>query len=97
MVLRAAVSGEPFDMSITAQLDQRNAQLIQERSVRSVPELVAEVAAEGEETQGLLAQLTGAHEEQRQEGAPMSLGEYVRFFPQHDDEHLAHLRTALSK
>ncbi|GAG22155.1 unnamed protein product, partial [marine sediment metagenome] len=38
----------------------------------------------------------GAHEEQRQKGAPMSLGEYLRFFPQHDDEHLAQLRTALS-
>ena len=96
MVLRAAVSGEPFDMSITAQLDQRNAQLIQERNGRSVLELVAEVAAEGEETQELLAQLTGAHEELGQEGAPMSLGEYLRSFPQHDSGHLAQLRTALS-
>ncbi len=96
-VLRAAVGGEPFDMSITTQLDERNAQMIEERRGRSLQELIAEVAAEGEETQELLAQLTEADEERRQEDAPMSLGEYLGFFPTHDRDHLAQLRTALQR
>ena len=58
-------------------------------------ELIAEVAAEGEETQELLGRLDEADEERRQEDAPMSLGEYLRFFPTHDRDHLAQLRTAL--
>jgi len=94
-VLRAAVGGEPFDMTITTQLDERNAQMIKERRGRSLQELIAEVAAEGEETQELLGQLDEADEERRQEDAPMSLGEYLRFFPTHDRDHLAQLRTAL--
>ncbi len=94
-MLRAAVGGEPFDMAITTQLDDRNARMIEERKGRSVQELIAEVAAEGEETQELLGQLDEADEERRQEDAPMSLGEYLRFFPTHDRDHLAQLRTAL--
>ena len=96
-VLRAAVGGEPFDMTITTQLDERNARMIEERRGRSLQELIAEVAAEGEETQELLAQLSEADEERRQEDAPMSLGEYLRFFPTHDRDHLAQLRTALQR
>ena len=94
-VLRAAVGGEPFDMTITTQLDDRNARMIEERKGRSVQELIAEVAAEGQETQELLGRLDEADEERRQEDAPMSLGEYLRFFPTHDRDHLAQLRTAL--
>ena len=96
-VLRAAVGGEPFDMTITTQLDERNAQMIKERTGRSPQELIAEVAAEGEETEELLAQLTEADEERRQEDAPMSLGEYLRFFPTHDRDHVAQLHTALGR
>ena len=92
-VLRAAVGTEPFDMTITTQLDERNAQMIEERWGRSLQELIAEVVAEGEETQELLSQLTEADEERRQKDAPMSLGEYLRFFPTHDRDHLAEFRT----
>ena len=96
-VLRAAVGGEPFDMTITTQLDDRNARMIEEREGRSVQELIAEVGAEGEETQELLGQLSEADEERRQEDAPMSLGEYLRFYPTHDRDHLEQLRTALQR
>ncbi len=84
-------------MTITTQLDERNAQMIKARRGRSLQELIAEVAAEGKETEELLAQLTEADEERRQEDAPMSLCEYLRFFPTHDRDHLAQLRTALQR
>jgi hypothetical protein len=96
-VLRAAVGNERFDMAISAELDGRNARLIEERRVRSVQDLIAEVAAEGEETQELLARLTEEDEHRRQEDTPISLKEYLRSFPEHDSGHLAQLRTALSK
>ncbi len=96
-VLRAAVGGEQFDMTITTHLDDHNARVIEERKGRSVQELIAEVAAEGEETQELLRQLSEAHEERRHEDAPMSLVEFLRFYPTHDRDHLAQLRTALQR
>ncbi len=96
-VLRAAVGGERFDMTITTQLDDQNARVIEERKGRSVQELIAEVAAEGEGTQELLGQLNEADEERRQEDAPMSLVEFLRFYPTHDRDHLAQLRTALQR
>ena len=96
-VLRAAVGGERFDMTITTQLDDHNARVIEERKGRSVQELIAEVAAEGEGTQELLGQLNEADEERRQEDAPMSLVEFLRFYPTHDRDHLAQLRTALQR
>jgi len=94
-VLRAAVANEPLDMAAFADIDAGNARRLEERAGRTVEELIAEVEAEGAETQELLARLTEADEERRQEDAPMSLGEYLRMFPQHDQGHLADLRTAL--
>ncbi|MDZ4279046.1 MAG: maleylpyruvate isomerase N-terminal domain-containing protein [Dehalococcoidia bacterium] len=95
-ILSAAVAGRPADLSILNQLDERNEQLRREREGRSIEELIAEVESEGEETQELLARLTDEDESRRQEGAPMSLGEYLcDAFPGHDRRHLEELRTAL--
>ncbi len=96
-VLRAAVANEPLDMAAFADIDAGNARRLEERAGRSVEELIAEGEAKGAETQELLARLTEADEERRQEDAPMSLGEYLRMFPQHDQGHLAELRAALEK
>ncbi len=93
-ILRAAVAGEPADLAILSELDERNERYRQERESRSIEELILEVEAEGEDTQELLARLKEADEERRQAAAPMSLGEYLGVFPSHDQEHLAHLRTA---
>ena len=94
-ILSAAVAGRPADLSILNQLDERNEQLRREREGRSIEELIAEVESEGEETQELLARLTEEDESRKQEGAPMSLDEYLRMFPGHDRRHLEELRTAL--
>lgn len=94
-VLGAVVANEPLDLSFLDGLDAGNARLLAERAGRSIEELVAEALAEGEETQELLSRLTEADDDRRQEGAPMSLGEYLRMFPGHDQGHLADLRTAL--
>jgi hypothetical protein len=96
-VLRAVTANEPFDLA-KINLDYVNAgnvRLLEERKERSVEELIAEVAAEGEKTQELLVKLTDADEGRRQEGVPMSLAEGVRQFPGHDQDHLAQLKTAL--
>ena len=94
-VLRAVVANEPLDMALIADIDGGNARLRDERAGRSIQQLIEEAHAEGEETQELLARLTDADEGRRQEGAPMSLGEYLRMFPQHDEGHMQVLRTAL--
>ena len=94
-VLRAATANERLDMAAIADLDGTNERYRQERAGRSVEELLAEVEAEGEETQELLSRLTEADENRTQEDAPVSLGEYLRGFPGHDQEHLAQLRQAV--
>ena len=93
-ILRSVLEDRPFDMGILAELDARNAGYREERLNVTVEQLIAEAQAEGEETQDLLAQLTDADEKRRQADAPMGLAEYLRMFPSHDQEHLAHLRTA---
>ena len=95
MILRAALDNEPFDMAALNDVDGQNERHRQERQDRSVRELIAEVQAEGEETQELLARLTDADENRTQKDAPMSLGEYLRGFPNHDREHLEELTRAL--
>jgi len=95
-LLSAVVANERLDVAATfASVDAGNERLRQERASRSIEELIAEVEAEGEETQELLARLADADESRGQEDAPMSLGEYLRQFPGHDRAHLDELRTAL--
>jgi uncharacterized protein (TIGR03083 family) len=94
-VLRAATANERLDMAAIADLDGTNERYRQERAGRSIEELIAELEAEGEETQALLSRLTEADEHRTQEDAPVSLGEYLRTFPSHDQEHLAQFRQAL--
>jgi len=93
-VLRSVVEDRPFDMGILAELDARNARYREERLNTTVERLIAEAEAEGEETQDLLAQLNDAEEKRQQADAPMGLAEYLRMFPSHDQEHLAHLGAA---
>ncbi len=98
-ILRSVLANETLNVGQIIDMnwvDQGNAKLLQERRGRSVQELIAEVEAEGEETQELLTKLTDEHEGQTQEGAPMTLAAYLgAVFPGHDRDHLAQLRTAL--
>ncbi len=75
--------------------DEGNGERVAARKPSTVAELVAEVEAEGEETQELLAKLTEAHESFRREGAPRSFGENLSTFPGHEYHHLDQLRAAL--
>jgi hypothetical protein len=93
-ILRAAVAGEGLDLSFLDRLNETNAELVEERKDTPVDELVAELEAEGAETQELLSQLTAEHDGLKPEGAPMSLGEFLRNFHSHDQGHLAQLKTA---
>ncbi len=97
-ILRAVVDNKPLEVATVANPDwvaQGNAERLAERSERPAGELIAEVRSEGEETQELLALLSDADEERTQEGAPMSLGQYLKGFPGHDRDHLAQIETAL--
>ena len=98
VILRTIVANEVLDLATVANLDwvaQGNAERLAERKERPARELIAEVRSHSEETQELLAQLTDADEERTQEGAPMTLGQYLKGFPGHDRDHLAQLETAL--
>ena len=95
-ILQAVVANKAADLSILNQLNERNEQYRRERAATSVEELIAELEAEGEETQELLSKLSDADEDRKQEGAPMSLGQYLKdAFPGHDRDHLDQLRTAM--
>ena len=98
VILRTIVANEVLDLATVANLDwvtQGNAERLAERKERPARELIAEVRSHSEETQELLAQLTDTDEERTQEGAPMTLGQYLKGFPGHDRDHLAQLETAL--
>lgn len=75
-------------------ISRGNARRIEERRARTPDELIAEVEAEGEETQALLARLSNDNEASDVK-APAPLGDYLRGFPGHDRSHLAQLKTAL--
>ena len=97
-VLRAITTDQPLNIGEVASLDwvsQGNAERLKERANHTIDELIAEVEAEGDETQELLARLAEADESRTQEGAPVNLGDYLRGFPGHDRTHLGELRTAL--
>ena len=96
IVLRAIITRERVDPALLSEPDARNARNVEERRGRSVEELIAELEADGEETQELLSQLGPGDENLRQDDIPMSLGEGLSNDPGgHDREHLAQLRTAL--
>ena len=95
MVLRAVVANEPVDASIFANVDARNAEQVEERRDHSVDELIAELEAGSEKTQELLSRLTEADENRRQADIPISLGEGLGIFSDHDQEHLPQLRAVL--
>jgi hypothetical protein len=101
-ILGAVTRNEPLDLSATSFINPErvaaaNERLVAERRGRSVDARIAEVEAEGRESLGLLAKLSDDDEGRTQADAPMSLGEYVRGFPNHDREHITQLRTALDQ
>lgn len=93
--LRKIIAGETLRVGDFADVDGTNARNVGERKERSVEALIAEVEAEGEDTQQLLAQLSEQHETVTPEDAPMIMGDYLRMFPGHDRTHLEQLRAAL--
>jgi hypothetical protein len=93
-LLRAAIAGEQIDLRFLDRLNETNQQLVDERKDRVPEDVIAELEAESEKTQELLSQLTEEHEGLKPEGAPMSLGEFLRNFHSHDEGHLAQLKTA---
>lgn len=77
--------------------DELNAREVAERRDRTVQELTAEFEAQETETQDLLAQLTDADSDYKQEDIPWSLGLALTAAEAgfHYKQHLEHLRTAL--
>jgi hypothetical protein len=97
-VLREIIEGRRIDVATVTNLDwvnAGNAQRVEERRGRTPEELMSEVEAESEETQELLSRLREDQEDLKQDDAPMTLGQYLAMFPDHDREHLVQLRVAL--
>ena len=93
--LRVVIAKQRLDIAQFGNVNEVNARFVGERSGRSIEELIAEVEAEAEETQELLTKLKEDDERHMPDNAPMSLGEYLRLFPEHDRTHLEQMRTAL--
>ncbi len=101
-MLRGVLGTEKFDLVErgSGYVNEGNARLLEERRGRTVEELIAEVASEGEETQGLLAQLgedidLGQVVGRMQNGTPVTVEQWVKGFPRHDPDHGAQLARAL--
>lgn len=97
-ILHSVIEKTPLDASrlVIGGAAQLNADNVAERRGRSVEELIAELEAHEEETQELLAELTGEDGERRQGDLPMSLGEGLASdaLLGHYQEHLAQMRKA---
>jgi hypothetical protein len=72
-----------------------SAVLEEEQRARSIPELLREVATEGDDTEALLAKLNEADDERRDGRRGTTLSDYLRQVVEHDRRHLIQLRTAL--
>jgi len=99
-LLRSVAVDQRADQTLFDQIgkdvDARNERDVVERREQSVDELIAEIEADGEEWDELLARFGEEHKDLRQEGIPWSLSEALSSNPgEHQREHLAQLRTAL--
>ena len=97
-ILRELIAGRQLDRSIFAvDTNGDNERLVEESRERPVGEIVAELEETGDEVQELLSQLTDKDEGYRQEDPPFILSGFMRLVhdEDHDEEHLAQLRTAL--
>ena len=102
-MLHAVLDGLQFDpmrVGPGVDMDSINKRDVEERSGRSVVELIAEIRTDGEEHNLLLSRLTDDHLEFRLAEYMLSLGELLGGkaagdHGAHDREHLAQLRTGL--
>ena len=97
-VLRAVTASEQLDPALLRiDTDAENAAGVDERRNWPVDELIAALERDGEEVQNLLSKLTEENKDVRQDGFPMSLGQFLELVREerHDLEHRAQLRTAL--
>ena len=99
-ILREVIAGRNLDRSVFAvDTDGDNERLVEERRGRPMSEIIAELEEAGDEVQALLSQLTEAAEDYRQEDPPFILSGFMRLVlrEDHDGEHLAQLRQALTR
>ncbi len=99
-ILREVIAGRHVDRSIFAlDTDGENERRVEERRGRSSAEIIAELEESGDEVQELLSQLTDEHEGHRQDDPPFILSGFLRLVlnEDHDEEHLAQIRTALEE
>jgi uncharacterized protein (TIGR03083 family) len=80
--------------------EERIARALRRGAPLAIPELISRALEDGEQTNRLLSKLTGAHEEvlvitSRTDPRPMSLRAYLSAY-EHDEEHLEHLRPAIT-
>ena len=93
--LRMVLAGRRVAPAIFEDIDGQNARDIEARRERSVEQLIAEIEADGEELEELLAQLKDEDENRRQPDIDATLGDALRSVSGHHARHLAELRTAL--
>ncbi len=99
-ILREVIAGRHVDRLIFAvDTDGENERLVEERRARPAAEIIAELEESGDEVQELLSQLTDEHESYRQDEPPFILSGFMRLVhnEDHDEEHLAQIRTALEE
>ena len=96
-VLGLVTGGEGRLITGIEEVNEGNAARIEARRETPPAALADEVEAMGERTQELLAKLQESHESLKGDNVPMSLGDYLRGFPDHDRDHLNDLRTALAQ
>ena len=94
IALHAILAGRAVPDELFTDFDGRNARDIRARRDRTVPQLIDELIAAGEETQRLLAQLTDEDERRHEPGLRGALPDALRALASHDTAHLDQLRAA---
>lgn len=95
IVLRAVVSGAALDPAVlNPETNDANARGVEERRSWSIQSLIAELERDAEEVQLLLSRLRPEDEALRQEGSPLTLGQFLELVhkERHDNEHLTQMQ-----
>ena len=96
-MLGALLDGEPLDMSVFADIDDRNARNLAAWKERSIDEVSGALEDNGRVLQELLARLTDEDENRQPEGMPFPLSGLINGYGQHGPYHLGQIRAAIGE
>lgn len=93
--LGGILDGVAVDMTIFADIDDRNARNLAARANRTPAQILADLEASGPAIQSLLARLTDADEARQPDGMPFPLRGLIEGYGMHEAYHAGQIEAAL--